>query len=279
MRPSASSALAESQRGEHAARGGPSSARSRSRSELEYDGLPLAQLHEAQARVALAAGAADACGSALAQLASLLDNADAPALWNAYEALLAESQGAAPAADGDRPSAKTAIRPPPEDSLAISTLTFSEIQTRFLGLSHRSERGRQALELLLEDCRAAAGHLMLFDEGGLFLAASVGVVAGPERLIAGVQRLISVDLETRGATVVVPADASPTSVLLVSDGQTQFVPILLTDRADGGVLLTGVALVAANDAPLQHPRSELTEAISRCLRITSDSLAQPLPEI
>ena len=120
---------------------------------------------------------------------------------------------------------------------------------------------------------------MLFDEGGLFLAASFGAVAGPERLIAGVQRLISVDLETRGATVVVPADASPTSVLLVSDGQTQFVPILLTDRADGGVLLTGVVLVAADDTPLQHPRSELTEAISRCLRITSDSLAQPLPEI
>ena len=192
---------------------------------------------------------------------------------------MAESQGATPAADGERPSAQTAIRPSPDDSLAISTLTFSEIQTRFLGLSQRSDRSRHALELLLEDCGAAAGHLLLFDEGGLFVAASAGGAAGPERLIASVQRLIDVDFETRGATVVVAPDANPTGALLISDGKTRFVPLLLTDRADGSVLLTGVALIAATDAPLRHPRSELTEAISRCLRITSDSLAQPLPEI
>ena len=90
----------------------PSSAHLHSRQELGYGGLPLAQLHEAQARVALAAGAADACGSALAKLASLLDNADAPALWNAYEALLAESQGAAPAGDGDRPYREDRDPPP-----------------------------------------------------------------------------------------------------------------------------------------------------------------------
>ena len=55
--------------------------------ELGYDGLPLARLHAAQARIALHAGADAAYGAALNRLRELLEHSDAPALINEYDAL------------------------------------------------------------------------------------------------------------------------------------------------------------------------------------------------
>jgi tetratricopeptide (TPR) repeat protein len=59
---------------------------------LEYGGLPLACLYEAQARLAVAENDAAAGIQALAMLRDLLEHADAPLLFGAYEALRIENK-------------------------------------------------------------------------------------------------------------------------------------------------------------------------------------------
>ncbi len=58
--------------------------------ELDYAGLPLAVLHEAEARIALRAGDAPGWVVALSSLHGLLEHAHAPSLIQAYEALREE---------------------------------------------------------------------------------------------------------------------------------------------------------------------------------------------
>ena len=58
--------------------------------ELGYAGLPLAVLHETEARIALRSGDAQGWVVALSRLHGLLEHAHAPTLIQAYEALREE---------------------------------------------------------------------------------------------------------------------------------------------------------------------------------------------
>jgi hypothetical protein len=70
--------------------------------ELGYDGLPLAALHEAEARIALGAGDAPRWVLGLSRMRALLEHAHAPSLIQAYEALREEGTRIA---TGEVPSA------------------------------------------------------------------------------------------------------------------------------------------------------------------------------
>jgi tetratricopeptide (TPR) repeat protein len=237
--------------------------------ELEYGGLPLAQLYEAQSRVALAAGASEASVAALTSLWRLIEHADAPALWNAYEALRGESGGQLGVADLPPVGGDT--------STPLSTATYTQVRTRFGALNERRERTRHALSLLLEECQAASGHLLLLDAGRLFAAASIGLAAASDQLVAEAQRLLTLEAsptETMALTTTASdAVAHSPSAHWLSDGESSFAPVLLVDGAEGHALLSGVVLLTVRGEVQKQPRSELVHAISRCLRAAGDCVA------
>jgi tetratricopeptide (TPR) repeat protein len=261
-------ALAEAQLGQHdAARASLQRAFALAQ-ELSYDGLPLAMLYEAQARIAIAADVSDECVQALMRLRTILEHADAPALVNAYEALREEStkQFVVPALPSMAPGTRT--------SATDSSTMFTEIRTRLNAFNERQERAQQALELLLESSGAQGGCLFLFDAGGLFQAASIGRELGEEELLAIAQRHVDAELGSGRTEAVTVADlavsATTTATSVVQDPRA--VPILLADGRERNPMLLGVALVTANDARVRSPRSELVQAISRCLQEAGDSV-------
>jgi tetratricopeptide (TPR) repeat protein len=234
-----------------------------------YDGLPLARLHEAHARVALAGGRIDECATALASLHDLLVHADAPALIHAYETMRAEIRQIA------TPELPTVTIAPRSMQTELSDIA-TQVLVRMGALNERQERAQQALQLLLEDSGADLGHLFLFDAGGLFAAASVNDTQPAPELIAIAQRHIDSELgkaSTEALTVAVDIEmAATTAPTLMTTGISQLSPVLLSAGADAGMALTGLALLGTRAAVLRTPRTDLVRAISRCLLAAGDSV-------
>jgi hypothetical protein len=238
-------------------------------SELGYDGLPLALLYEARARIALASEDAPTCRSALTRLRELLKQADAPAMVSAYEALREESQR------------QLAISAPPATGLErSSTVTefsamLTEIRTRLGAFSERRERALHALSLLLEDCGATSGHLLVFEEGRLTAAASIGAEPASEALLLAVERYLEAEMDATSTAVITEADltvADATGAVRVDCDGSSFTPVLLSDFSDGRSVLAGVVLVALEGNAARVPRSELAWVIGRCLLSSGDSI-------
>jgi hypothetical protein len=238
--------------------------------ELGYDGLPLARLYEANAAIALAEDDSQACNVALEQLGRLLEHAEAPALFQAYEALCraaARTPGAA--------NARVSI-PVTRNPVTVANDTATEVQARLSVLDSRQQRAQQALQLLLDDRGARAGHLFLFDAGGPIAAASIGGHAG-EALLASVEHYLQAELQETKTAVITSADstADARTIGALTEAAVPLVPVLLRDTSGGQNLVVGVALLALDDAAASATRPELVQAIARCLIAAGDSL--PLP--
>ena len=149
-------------------------------------------------------------------------------------------------------------------------------------LNERQARARQALELLLEDSGADVGHLFLFDEGGLFAAASIDDGPGGAELLAIAEKHIEAEMQkasTDAATVVGEVTATSVASSLTTAGTTAgsvLSPVLLA--ADSGTALSGLALIGARARAIKAPRSELVQAISRCLLNAGDSIPLVIEE-
>jgi tetratricopeptide (TPR) repeat protein len=261
-------ALAQSSLGEHdAARASLERAFGLAR-ELMCDGLPLALLHEARARISLAAEDAEQCVAALTALRILLERADAPALVNAYEAL--REEGSKHLAIPELPAAVTVTRSLGSESTAM----FTEVRTRMNAFSARQERAEQALQLLLEDSGAEAGHLFLFDAGGLFAAASIGNDFANERLLSEAQKQVDAELGSGKTEAVTVADLVRATAI-VRGGQrsdeSDRMPVMLSSTDESSALV-GVALLNLRGRRLRVPRNELVLAIGRCLQEAGDSI-------
>jgi len=243
--------------------------------ELGFGGLPLAQLYEARARIALAAGDASDCLNALSELRGLLEHADAPALIGAYETLREESTRRLAL-----PELPAVASPGDTDTTASSTM-FTDVRTRLIAITERDQRARQALELLLEESGAPSGHLFLFDEHGLFPAAAVETSPASEQLLSLAQRYLEAEVGGSATAVVTVADlassrSTPPTVL--HEGTARLAPVLLAGDASGRAVVTGLALLELREATLRTPRVDLVRAISRCLHSTGDSLPMTLDE-
>jgi hypothetical protein len=263
-------ALAESRLGRHdAARAAVAHAFARA-SEIGYDGLPLAELHEASARVALEAGDAAGCTAALTALRTLLQLADAQALINRYESLRDACR--ARFAVDDLPAAVVGDR---AATLSQTATALSQVRAYLSVLERSEDRARRALELLLEDSGAASGHLLLFDQSDVFVAASIQAATPGADLLAAVRRYLEAELyETRTAVATIAdlAGADVSMRELLEDGGSRFRPVLLSERSGGSSVLVGLALVAGAGARL--PSKELARAIGRCLLDAGDSVAR-----
>jgi hypothetical protein len=262
-------ALALSSQGDHSAARASLEAAFELARTLDYDGLPLAVLYEAQAKLAFAAGERREGAAALERLHGMLEHADAPSLVHRYEALRGESplDLALPSLRPEAPASRTVI--------GESTAIFTEVQTRLNTHNERDARARQALELLLEDSGATSGHLFLFDAGGLFPAVSHRQGHASETLLALAQQYVQADIGesmTAAVTVADLASAGTTVPTVLVDGDSRLAPILLCDYASGQAMLSGLALLTIGTS-LRMPRTELIRAISRCLQAAGDSLA------
>jgi hypothetical protein len=253
-------ALAHSALGDHDAAFAALQAAEQIATDLEMGGLQLARLHEAAARVALAAGSTERWQESLDKLALLLQHSQAPALINALAALR-EGQQAVPLMAASAPGYS-------QTSLAQQTALY----TQLISYGVQSERTRQALALLMTDSGAKAGQLFLFGEHGMFSAVALNQTPLSQDLIARVEAYVFKSVHERLATATA-TDNAASGVLAndLRDGNTGFSPVLLWTGDDGESKLAGVAVLASSDAPLRAPRPELVRIIGRCLLDAGDT--------
>jgi len=237
--------------------------------ELHYGGLPLARLYEANAAIALAARETKTCASALTQLVALLKSADAPALIRSCEALRdAAHRTLENAAIG-------ASIPQTGEALTTSNETFTQVQASLTALDSREQRAQLALQLLLEAGGTPAGYLFLFDDGGPFVAAAIGRCDANETLLASVENYLQAELLETKTALVTSADVTTDAAArigLLSDGDGQLVPVLLSDASSGQNQLAGLALLLLGEHPVREPERDLAHAVARCLLTNGDSL-------
>jgi hypothetical protein len=236
--------------------------------ELGYDGLPLARLYEARASIALAAGDASSCAEALGRLWLLIEHADAPSLFQSYEALREASTGDQEPSRGQRPMLVD------HDAMDEATQVLTQVRTRLTGLNDRSERARHALRLLVDDCGARAGHLFLFDASGVFAAASVDLPAPSGPLGAAVQSYLHAELSEEQTAFTDAELPEPNAVhgAGLTDAGQRLIPVLLCDGPEGAT--AGIVLLPASDAPTRFPRAELAAVIAGCLLAAGDTVPQ-----
>jgi tetratricopeptide (TPR) repeat protein len=238
---------------------------------LECDGLPLAKLHEAHARVLLAADATTEFAEALESMHALIEHADAPALIQAYETLRAESSQLA------LPQLEQSIALP-RPGITDSSQIWTTVSMRLNAHEQRADRARQAVSMLIEDCGARVGHLFLLDAGGLFVAASSDEAIGV-RLLPVAQKHLELELSRSSSdalTVALPS-FSPLTRAALSEFDAALTPVLLSnDDGTGRSVVTGVALLGFDSSNERVPRADLIEAISRALELSRDSFALPL---
>jgi hypothetical protein len=252
-------ALAHSALGDHDAAYVSLQAAEQVANDIGLDGLQLARLHEAAARVALTAGATERWQEALDKLAMRLQHSQAPALIHALATLREGGQRVPLTAATDTGRSHT--------SLAQQTL-----YTQLTSFPEQTQRTRHALQLLMSDSGADAGQLLLFGEHGIFSAAAVNQNAASPELLLRAQAYVSDRVQEQPDAVTAEGDTATAFLATdLRDGSSHFSPILLWDGADGASPLVGVALLATRAAPLRAPRFELVRIVSRCLLEAGDT--------
>ncbi len=237
--------------------------------DIGLDGLQLARLHEAAARVALAAGTTERWRQALDKLALLLQHCQAPALINSLAALR-EGQHLL------QPAAATEITS--QTSLAQPTTLYTELYTQ-LTASEQAQRTRHALQLLMSESGAEAGQLLLYGQHGMFTAAAVNQDAASPDLRMRAEAYVLERVQEQLDTVTATDNTAGALAADLQEGSTRFSAILLWDGADGESPVAGVALLATTDTPLRAPRLELVRIIHRCLLGTGDTLGLQVPTL
>jgi hypothetical protein len=201
----------------------------------------------------------------------LLQRADAPALVRSYEALREATNRTL------QDAANASTFPETRDTLTSANETLAQVQASLTALDSRQERALHALQLLLEHTGTQAGYLFLFDEGGPFVAATLGRKAANEALLASVQDYLQAELCETKTAVVTSADVTTDTAArsgLLSDGDGSLVPLLLSDATAGRSQLAGLALFLLGDRPVRLPHGELVRAVARCLFASGDTLRQ-----
>ncbi|MDD9969024.1 MAG: protein kinase [Myxococcales bacterium] len=256
-------ALALSARGEHVQAKAALQRAFALASELELDGLPLATLFEASARIGLAADDFGTGSDSLQRLRDLLEHADAPALVAAYEALRQQTSS-----DLDALHQRSIST----DEVGAMTSVFTEVSSQINASSASEVRCRRALELVLEDMGLREGHLFLVGDEGAYSAASIG--ARPDDMLELAERALSNDLletKTEEGLRVKISDRPSNS----NDPSTQtsiaVAPIMLAQRSDDLPRPVGVILHKLEPQLPKAPNDDLLHAIAQCLVTAGDT--------
>jgi hypothetical protein len=200
----------------------------------------------------------------------LLERADAPALIRRFEALREESLREL--SHEAVPAAMAPGRGPITETLEL----FSQISSRLHSLNDRDQRIRHALELLLEECAADSGHLLLFGADGLFTAASVAAHEDAAAILVLATRYLEHEREgtrTEAVTVIDRGASRVTAPALTIEGGAALWPVWLSDHVNGEPARVGLALIGRSDGSPRPARPEFVQAVSRCLVSSGDSRA------
>jgi hypothetical protein len=235
--------------------------------ELGFGGLPLAQLHEASARVHLAAGDTEQFRKELGELHRAIAHAEAPALVAAYEAL--REEGSSKLSLSELSPLVAASR-----TTVDSSTIMGDVITRLSAVGGQAKRARQALEILLQDSGARSGHLFLCGPAGLFQAAAIEEDDSEQALLPIARRYLDSELgETKTETISAAELTSAGTSLptLLTESGLLYLPVLLADRRDLQATLVGVALIAMAELAPRTPRVDLVRAVSRGLHMAAGS--------
>ena len=148
------------------------------------------------------------------------------------------------------------------------------MRSQLSSVDERGKRAARALRILLDDAGASGGHLFLFDQGGLFVAAS-SETAPLETLTVLAQRYVDAELRPSAPDVETVADlldtsASSTASSLIPTSDAGLSPLLVS-HLDGGRLNAVGVLLLGRGATQRAPRSEVLRAVSFSLALAGDS--------
>jgi len=141
------------------------------------------------------------------------------------------------------------------------------------GAETREARGRCALGILCGDGQAEGGHLYLFGESGLHLAASLGNGEPPDELLGFAAKLFEQPEEFLTMTVALEAEAMPpetASTRFVDEAGTVFECVRLTS-AMPDLRHAGVAVLRYSELPRRSPSPLLASAVSAHLLRAGDT--------
>jgi hypothetical protein len=237
---------------------------------MHVTGLQLGRSYELCARIALCSRDASSF-EAFAQLtAEQYRPGESSVLGALYERLMEEACEVG--LDGHSIQRRAAHTDHASKSAAISRVT-----SVLTSCGNRTERAQCALRLLCEDDPTRRGHLFLFTERGLVLAASSVTCSSALELTAFAQSCIDVELEHDStgntATQVVPTRAeSLTGRWRDADG-ISYSPLLLGVRLHDGFSIAGVALIADGATGRQHEAAGLAPALAKSLIACGDAQA------
>jgi hypothetical protein len=237
--------------------------------ELDFGGLALAQLHEARARVALSADDVDECIHALGELWALIEPSEAAELVARYESLREEAEALRP---GTKLPAISAVG---STATIESSSVYTEVKTLLMAVGSSKERATEVLQLLLQDAAAAAGHLMLLNETGLYLAVSVGDEPASDELMQKARDHFEAKV---AATTDLVENRNADGVPTFAHGALQLTPVPLVAETRDGQIIAGIAILVLTAKGTRVARPELVRVVTQCLLTAGDTVAVVMDE-
>jgi tetratricopeptide (TPR) repeat protein len=222
------------------------------------DGVPLAVVHEARARLAIRYGDAAAFESARSVCAERLLAGDNPALTAKYERMLHEARSAG--------LLQTGLRPLEHPSL---------VQLR--AVSDATQRASQVLAALADHYTTDRGWLFGLTEDGSKLIADLGEVAIDDALWTMVDEYLAAELGDQDFVTVTRQDehaAISSGHVWPADGEHVYAPLLLRARERG--LVCGLALLRVKQPLPPAPDVDLLDALAQAL--LCDAALSGVPE-
>jgi hypothetical protein len=237
--------------------------------ELGVTGLPMGQSYETCARIAIWAGDRDAFQKFSELSAEQYRPGQGSVLGALYEGLLEEARrtGIIEGASG--------VTNTLADSMLEGRETYDRVTTALSGCAEPGERARRALALLCDGEPPARGHLFLFKEAGLTLAASNVPSDVASDLIAFAQHYIDSEMimeadETAALPTNAPQDAVPTHHWHDTSG-TRYGAVLLAAPLEDSSQFAGVAIVSDEAGDWSLKVGPIANAVARVLIESGDA--------
>ncbi|HMI91877.1 MAG TPA: serine/threonine-protein kinase [Polyangiales bacterium] len=221
-------------------------------------GLPLAGLYEARARIARAAQREDLFSQAMTQLHALVDPGGTPTWLARCAALSAEHMDSSSL--------------PPAGDVSAADSAIGRLSAHFSQAGSKVQVAELALQILLAEVSASAGHFYSIELDQAVLTASAA--EGPpdeevERFVRRCSEQLTVAEATATMTSSEGKSLEPRSLAMML-GDRRYLPVLLTDEDGDCERLLGVAMLQVDTETPQGPDYGLVQVISRALRAASD---------
>jgi hypothetical protein len=140
--------------------------------------------------------------------------------------------------------ADLAIAPELVDAAAFTEqITGTQLTALLDGCRGAAERAQQALNILLKHGGAAEGFLFVLSENGPELAAKIGEVDRPERMLAFAREYLNAELRDQDVrTSSMMLDSAPVISEMTGIAGERYRPVLLSHPVSGGHAIIGVAI-------------------------------------